>query len=142
MTAPGTLHEALHREEQVVGPTNRSFGITFAVVFGIIALLPLWWGGAVRGWAAAVAGGCAVLALVWPRALAPANRLWFHIGLLLHRIVNPVVMGVLFYGVVAPFGVVVRQFRRGMVRRLQPDRSLETYWVARDRTPSRMEQQF
>lgn len=142
MTTSGTLHETLHREQPVVGPSNRSFGITFAAVFTVIALWPLSSGGPVRTWAAAAATLCAVLALLWPGALAPVNRAWLQLGLRLHRIVNPVVMGVLFYGVVTPFGAVVRLVRRDAPARLRIDRNLPSYWRARERTASSMEQQF
>jgi hypothetical protein len=126
----------------VVGPSDRSFGLTFAVVFAVVALLPLWRGGAPRSWAAAVAGLVFALALAWPRALAPANRLWLRVGLLMHRVVNPVVMAVLFYGVVTPFGLVARLFGAGMARRLRPDPKATSYWTRRQPNASRMDQQF
>jgi len=83
-----------------------------------------------------------MLALLWPSSLAPANRLWLRIGLLMHRIVNPVVMAVLFYGAVTPFGFVMRLTRKGLVRALRFDSTVPTYWVKRDETISRMDQQF
>src|SRR4029453_11604169 len=105
-------HEPVH-DEEVVGPSDRSFGVVFTVVFSLVGLLPLWRGAAPRWWAVGVALVFGLLALFGPRGLAPANRVWLRIGLLLHRIVNPVVMGVVFYLVVTPFGYVVRLGGKG-----------------------------
>jgi hypothetical protein len=128
--------------DQVVGPSDRSFGLTFAVVFAIVALLPMWRGGAPRWWAVAAATTLVILAAARPAVLAPANRVWLRVGLLMHRIVNPVVMAVLFYGVVTPCGLVMRLFGAGMARTLSPDPRATTYWTPRAPDASRMDQQF
>ena len=137
-----SIHGSSLHDEEVVGPSDRSFGLVFTVVFTVIALLPLWRGADPRWWALAVAGVFGGLALVWPRALAPANRIWLRIGLLLHRIVNPIVMGAVFYLVVTPFGFVMRRLRGGMAVNQGPDKAATTYWLARTEPPSRMDQQF
>ena len=131
-----------HDDERVVGPSDRSFGLTFAAIFLVVALLPLWRGAPPRPWLLAVSAACAIIAVVQPRILAPANRAWLRLGLLMHRVVNPVVMAVLFYGVVTPFGRVMRLFRVTFVRRLRPDPDASTYWITREETRSSMEQQF
>jgi len=136
-----SIHGSLH-EEEVVGPSDRSFGLVFTVVFTLVGLLPLWRGAAPRWWAVGVAVVVAMLALLWPKALAPANRIWLRIGLLLHKIVNPIVMGVVFYLVVTPFGYVMRLRRKGLTDRLQPDKDAPTYWIPRTDGASRMDQQF
>lgn len=136
-----SIHGPAH-DEDVVGPSDRSFGFVFTVVFSLIALLPLWRGASPRWWAVGVAVVILLLALVWPRALAPANRIWLRIGLLLHRIVNPIVMGVIFYLVVTPFGYVMRLRRKGLTDRLRPDKDATTYWIERNEPSSPMKQQF
>ena len=136
-----SIHGPLH-EEEVVGPSNRSFGIVFTVVFSIIALLPLWRGAAPRWWAVGLAVVTGALTLVWPSALAPANRVWLRIGLLMHRVVNPIVMGAIFYLVITPFGFVMRLRRTGLTALQKPDETATTYWVPRAEVPSRMDQQF
>ena len=135
------IHESA-REEEVVGPSDRSFGLVFTGVFVIVALLPLWRRGNPRWWALGVAAAFFVLALVWPRALAPLNRLWLRIGLLMHRVVNPIVMGAIFYLVVTPFGLVMRRVRGELAVRLQPDKAAATYWITRSEPWSPMDQQF
>jgi hypothetical protein len=136
-----SIHGSMHNED-VVGPSDRSFGLVFTVVFSLIGLLPLWRGAQPRWWAIGVAVVVATLALLWPRALAPANRLWLRIGLLLHKIVNPIVMGVIFYLVVTPFGFVMRRRHKGLTATLRPDNKAETYWLSRNDASSPMNQQF
>lgn len=129
-------------DEQIVGPSNRSFGLVFTVVFAIVALLPLWRGAAPRWWALAVAAVFGGLALAWPRALAPANRVWLRIGLLMHRIVNPIVMGAIFYLVVTPFGLVMRLLGKGPAAMRPAERDATSYWIARAGGSSPMDNQF
>jgi hypothetical protein len=136
-----SIHGSAH-DEEVVGPSDRSFGAVFTVVFSLIGLLPLWRGAGPRWWAVGVAVVIGLLAVLWPRALAPANRIWLRIGLLLHRIVNPVVMGVVFYLVVTPFGLVMRRRRKGMTALLRPDKDATTYWLPRNDASSPLNQQF
>ena len=137
MSIHGTLHD-----EEVVGPSDRSFGMVFTVVFTIVALLPLWRGASPRWWAVGVAAVCGLAALVWPRVLAPANRLWLRLGLLLHRIVNPIVMGAVFYLVVTPFGLAMRLRHSGLNATRRLDKNAETYWLPRADGASPMDQQF
>ena len=90
----GGFHEDYRRPE-VKSSSNRSFGMVFAVVFAIVALWPLMHAGAARVWAAAIAGAFVAVALAWPSALAPLNRAWTAIGSVLHKITNPLIMGLL-----------------------------------------------
>ena len=128
--------------ETVVGPTDRSFGLTFSAIFALLGLVPLWTRGSARAWALVVSAMLLALSVIWPRALAPANRLWLRIGLLLHRVVNPVVMAVLFYLIITPFGLVMRLFGAGLAPRVRRDATARTYWIVRDDAASRMDQQF
>jgi hypothetical protein len=140
MSSPGPVHHP--DDEAVVGPSNRSFGFVFTLVFTIVALAPAWRGGAIRLWALAVAATFLAVALAAPAVLDPLNRLWMRIGVAMHRVVNPIVMGALFYLAVTPFGLALRGLRRGLGRRLHPDASASSYWTARDQPFSPMNQQF
>lgn len=123
-------HERLSEEEEVRSGSDRSFGIVFAVVFTLIALFPLLHGGSIRLWPLPIAAVFAVLAFLWPSLLAPLNRLWFRFGLLLHKIVNPVVLGVMFFIVITPVAAVTRLFG-GKLLSLGYDKSLPSYWERR-----------
>lgn len=123
-------HERLSTEDDVRSGSDRSFGIVFAVVFSLIALFPLLHGGGVRLWAMAIAAVFAGLALVRPSVLAPLNRLWFRFGLLLHKVVNPLILGLMFFVIVTPLAAIVRLFG-GKLLSLGYDRSLPSYWHKR-----------
>jgi hypothetical protein len=123
-------------------PSNRSFGLVFTVVFGVMALLPLRHGNGPRWWAIGVSAAILAVAIAWPRALTPANYLWFRFGRLLHRLVSPVVMAILFYGVITPAGRVRQLMRRGVARSLRPDVGATTYWTRRSDEFSPMNRQF
>jgi hypothetical protein len=123
-------HERMPTEDDTRMGADRSFGITFAVVFALIALFPLLHGGGIRLWALAgtlVFGG---LALVRPALLRPLNRIWFRFGLMLHKIVNPVVLGVMFFLVITPVAALVRLFG-GKLMPLDFDKNAESYWQRR-----------
>ncbi len=116
----------------------------FAVVFAVVGLWPLRDGAGPRWWAFAAALAFALVAWLRPRLLAPLNRLWTRFGLLLHRVVSPVVMALLFYAVITPFGLV-----RGLVRRdplgLRREPGVPSYWVRREPpgpAPETIERQF
>lgn len=91
------VHEVFQSRESVKSSSDRAFGFIFTAVFTIIGLAPLVGNGAVRWWSLAIGALFAVLSLLRPRTLAPLNRIWTRFGLLLHHIVNPVVMGFLFF---------------------------------------------
>lgn len=125
------VHEDLRREIEVEGSSNRSFGVVFTVVFLVIALLPLLKGEGPRVWGLAVSGMIAALTLFRPAVLTVPNRLWMRFGLLLGKIVSPVVIGILFYGIITPFGIVMRLAGKDPLR-LKRDHGATTYWIRRD----------
>jgi Saxitoxin biosynthesis operon protein SxtJ len=111
--------------------SDRSFGVVFAAVFVLIAGWPLWHGAAPRWWAAAVAGGFALVALLRPHLLHPLNRAWLALGRLLHLVVSPLVMGVIFFLCVTPIGWIMR-LRGKDVLSLARRSDLSSYWIARE----------
>lgn len=130
--ATGQTHESLvaHRED-VKPPSERSFGITFAVVFAIVGLVPLLHGGTIRLWSLGISLLFLVLAFVAPSALRPLNLIWFKFGLLLHRIVNPVVLGAMFFIAITPMAFVMRRIGKNLLQ-LEFDPGAKTYWIVRD----------
>ena len=131
--AGGGLHEDLRRDEIVAPPSEKSFGITFAVVAGLLAVW-FWWrhDWAAAAWIALVASATFLgLAFLAPHALRPLNLVWLRFGLLLHKVVNPIIMGLLFFGVITPMGVVMRAFGKDFLR-LAKTPGDQTYWVPRE----------
>ena len=111
--------------------SNRVFGIFFSVLFFIIAFYPLLVGGVVRSWSLIVAGIFLLTALIIPNFLAPANRLWMKFGELLHSIISPVALGILFFCTVLPIGLFLRLIDKDPLH-LSFDLEAESYWIKRD----------
>jgi hypothetical protein len=124
--------EDLRRDAVPAGGSNRSLGLVFAAFFAIIGLLPLFFGDALRLWALAVGAVFLLAALAFPAVLAPLNRVWTKFGLLLHKVVSPIVLGIMFYLAVTPTGLLVRLFGKDSLR-LKLDRQARSYWI--ERTP-------
>jgi hypothetical protein len=124
-------HETFAREEPVLGSSPRAFGFVFAAVFLIVAAWPLLFGQDVRWWSVLVAVAFIAAAVGAPRLLAPLNALWTRFGLLLHRIVNPVLLGIMFFLVVVPTGLLMRIFGKDVLR-LKIDPAVSSYWVERE----------
>ena len=132
-------HEAFVRAHGVKMGSDRGFGIVFMVVFGLIGLWPaisLGWRPKfdptlLRWWALVIAGSFLAVTLVYPPALRPLNRLWFLFGMLLSRVVTPIVMGLLFVLTVVPTGMVMR-LRGHDLMRLRLDRQAKSYWLVRE----------
>jgi predicted membrane metal-binding protein len=123
-------HEDFHRSHHIQGASNRAFGFTFAVVFAIVALWPLIHRGAPRIWAVALSAGFLAITLVNPSLLAPLNRVWTRIGILLNRVVSPVVTALIFFLVVTPMAVLARWSGKDFLR-LRFDAGAESYWIHR-----------
>jgi predicted membrane metal-binding protein len=110
--------------------SERSFGLVFAGVFVVIALWPLMRGDKLHLWWLVIAAGFLGVAFVAPRALAPLNRFWFRTGMLLGKIVTPLVMGILFFLVVTPVGFLVRFSGKDPLR-LAFEPASKSYWIKR-----------
>lgn len=126
-----SFHEDYSRSREVRGSSDRAFGFTIAVVLGLIGLWPLVRGAEPRWWALGAAVLLVAAALVWPRGLRPLNRLWLGLGLLLHKVTTPILLGATFYLVVLPTGLLMRLFGKRPLR-LDPDPDLDSYWIARE----------
>ena len=124
-------HEDLTREQHVEGSTDRVFGLVFAGVFLVIAGWPLFHGESPRWWASGVAAAFALVGLLKPALLSRLNRLWMKLGIFLGKVVSPIALGVLFYGVLTPVGVVIRLTGKDPLR-LKLDPSANSYWITRE----------
>jgi hypothetical protein len=137
-------HEFPAREETVKLPSERSFGLVFAGFFLLLGVLSLWRAG--NSWQLwwPLAALFALAAYAAPRLLAPLNRLWAAFGRLLHAIVSPVILAILFYACITPIGVLMRLAGRDPLRRkFEP--AAKSYWIAREPpgpTPETFRHQF
>jgi len=139
-----STHEDFSREEIVEGGSERSFGLVFTTFFAIVGLWPLLDGAPPRGWALMMAALFLILAITRPSLLVPLNRLWKKLGLALHKIVNPIVMGLIFFVCITPMGLIGRLFGRDALKlKLEPNGG--SYWIRREPfgpDPKSMKNQF
>ena len=124
-------HEIRARDHDVEGSSDRSFGLVIAGVLVILGGLKWWHAG--RTWPIylACAAVLAAVALVQPAWLAPLNRVWTKLGFVLAKIVNPIVMGAVFFFVITPTAMLMRLRGRDILN-LRADRTTASYWIVRD----------
>lgn len=122
---------SLGRKERVKGSSDRAFGLIVGGIFLLIGCWPLLHGHAPRWYVVVPAAFLVIFGIVAPRLLAPLNRAWMRLGLLLHRVVAPVLMGIVFFGVVLPIAMIMRLRGKDPLR-LRFDRDAADYWVVRD----------
>jgi hypothetical protein len=124
-------HEPLRSYRAVAAGSNRAFGFTISAVMLILAVWPwLRHGQSPRAWALCASVAFSSLAFFAEHLLAPVNRLWFKLGLAMHAVVSPLVMGALFYGAVTPMGLIARALGKDILRLRRNDDL--TYWIPRD----------
>ena len=113
-------------------PSNKTFGLFFSAIFVSVAAyayLKLWSEFSV--FALMTSTLFAIAAFLTPQILTPLNRLWFSLGLLLGKIVSPIVLGLIFFLLITPVSLVTRLFGRDELKIKK--RTVESYWV--DRSP-------
>ena len=127
-------------KQEIKISSNRSFGIVFFALFLLIALYPLTYSGEIRIWSTIISLIFLILGLVNSKILTPLNKLWFKFGLLLGRIISPIVMGLIFFLVVTPIGLIMRIIGKDLLNlKLNKDKS---YWIEKSGPKSKMKNQF
>ena len=120
-----------HSQMPVKTSSERGFGLVFTAFFALLAGLPLLHGHAPRWSLLAVAAVFLALALLSPSLLAPLNRLWTKFGEILHRVMNPVIMGLMFFLIITPMALAMRLAGKDPLRlRMDPD--TDSYWIPRE----------
>ena len=120
--------------------SNKSFGIVFCIVFLLIALYPLLNGEMFRAWALLVSVIFLILGILNSKILSPLNKLWFKFGLVLGKIVSPIVMGIIFFFVVTPIAIFMKLLRKDLIN-LKFNKN-STYWIEKSGPKSKMKNQF
>ena len=121
-------------------PTNKNFGIVFSVIFLIISLFPLINDGSLRIWSLIVSTVFLFLGLTNSKILTPLNKIWFKFGLLLGRIVSPVIIGFIFFLVVTPTALIMRLIGKDLLN-LKFNKH-KSYWIEKTGSKSKMKNQF
>jgi hypothetical protein len=111
-------------------PSNRKFGLLFVVVFGVLAALTWWRGSAAFPYFLGLSAAFLLASLAFPEVLQPLNRAWMAFALLLHKVMSPIILGVMFFVLFTPVAFVMRLGKRDALRR-RLDRSAGSYWIPR-----------
>ena len=120
--------------------SNRSFGIVFFVVFLLLALYPITFNEDIRIWSLIISFIFLILGLLRSKILTPLNKLWFKFGLFLGKIVSPLIMGVIFFFVVTPIGLLMRLLNKDLLNLKFNNTS--SYWIEKNESKSKMKNQF
>ena len=120
--------------------SNRSFGIVFFIVFLLIALYPLNHSEEIRTWSLFISFIFLVLGLLNSKILAPLNKLWFKFGIFLGKIISPVILGIIFFLVVTPIGLIMRLLGKDVLN-LKYNKN-KSYWIEKNGPNSKMKNQF
>ena len=125
-----SIHERLGGAERVSGSSDRGFGIVFAGLFAGLGLWPLTAAENVVWWCLTLAAAFLAIALVRPVLLAPLNRIWTRFGSLSSKLLNPLIMAILFFLTVTPIGLLMRALGKDPLR-LRFDAGAKSYWIER-----------
>jgi len=120
--------------------SNKSFGIVFFIFFLIISLWPIKNGQDIRLWSLVISIIFLFLGLINSKLLTPLNRIWFKFGLLLGKVVSPVVMGAVFFLVVTPTGIIMRLLEKDLLNLKKSN--CKSYWVEKKNENTSMKNQF
>ena len=121
-------------------PSNRNFGIVFFIVFLLIAIYPIINSESIRIWSLIIASIFFILGIINSKLLTSLNKIWFKFGLLLGKIISPIVMGIIFFLVVTPIALFMRLLKKDLLN-LKFNKK-NTYWIEKSGPKSKMKNQF
>ena len=120
--------------------SNRSFGIVFFIFFLFVALYPLFNNEDLNLWSFIISIIFLILGLLNSKVLTPLNRIWFKFGIILGKIVSPFVMGVIYFLIVTPIGLIMKLFGKDLLNLKYENKN--SYWIEKTGPKSKMKNQF
>ena len=126
--------------EEINKSSNRSFGLVFFIVFLLIGIYPLFKNGEFRSWSIIISLIFLVLGIIDSKLLSPLNKLWFKFGLMLGKIISPLIMGIIFFIVVTPTAIIMRILGKDLLN-LKYNKK-DSYWIEKSDVKSKMKNQF
>ncbi len=127
-------------QEKIKLPSNRNFGIVFSIVFLIIAIWPILNQNEIRIWSMMISFIFLILGLINSKFLSPLNKSWFKFGLILGSVIAPIVMGIVFFFVVTPTGLIMKALGKDILA-LKRNKN-NTYWLEKDNSNNNLKNQF
>ena len=122
-------------------PSNRNFGLVFFVFFLIIGLWPLLGTNEIRYWSIFFSIIFFLLGITNSKLLTPLNKIWFNLGILLGKMISPLIMGIIFFLIITPIGVIMRVFGKDILS-LKYNKKDKSYWIEKNGPKSKMKNQF
>ena len=127
-------------QQKIKLPSNRNFGIVFSIVFLIIALWPLLSQNDIRIWSLIISGIFLVLGLINSKLLLPLNKIWFKFGIFLGNFIAPIVMGIIYFMVVTPTGLIMKMLGKDLLNLKKNNEN--SYWIEKDNSNNNLKNQF
>ena len=118
---------------------NITFGILFFIFFLIFGLYPLKSDEAIRVWSVVLSLVLLIITIIKPNLFTFLNKFWIKLGILLGKIISPIVMGLVFFFVVTPIGILVRVLKKDV---MGLKRGASSYWINREDKVQTMKKQF
>jgi hypothetical protein len=128
------------KNEDIKLPSNKSFGIVFFIVFLIVSFYPVLNNEDIRIWSLIISSIFLLLGILNSKLLTPFNKIWIKFGFLLGKIVSPIVMGIIFFGVVTPIAILMKILGKDLLN-LKFNNN-QTYWIKKNYQKSLMKNQF
>ena len=122
-------------------PSNRNFGLVFFVFFLIIGLWPLLGTNEIRYWSIFFSIIFFLLGITNSKLLTPLNKIWFNLGILLGKMISPLIMVIIFFLIITPIGVIMRVFGKDILS-LKYNKKDKSYWIEKNGPKSKMKNQF
>lgn len=129
------------KKKEIKISSNKSFGIVFFVIFLVVALWPLINEGEIRIWSIVISIIFLFLGLINSKILTPLNKLWFRFGILLGNVFSPIVMGIIYFGIITPIGILMKLIGKDILN-LKQNKKSSTYWIKKEKVLSNMKNQF
>ncbi len=120
--------------------SNRSFGIVFFIFFLIVSIWPLIDGGTLRIWSLVISLAFLFLGLLNSKILSPLNLLWMKFGVLLGKVISPMVLGLIYFFVITPIGLLMRLIGKDLLKKNFSNN--KSYWIKRNKNIGSMKKQF
>ena len=127
-------------QEKIKLPSNRNFGIVFSIVFLIIGIWPILNQNEIRIWSIIISLIFLILGLINSKFLSSLNKAWFKFGLILGSVIAPIVMGIIYFLVVTPTGLIMKALGKDLLG-LKRNKN-NTYWLEKDNSNNNLKNQF
>ncbi len=120
--------------------SNKNFGIIFFIVFLILALIPLKNNGEIKLWSLIISIIFLYLAIINSKILTPFKKIWIKLGMILGKVISPLIMGLIFFLIITPIGLIIRLFGKDLLN-LKFNKK-KSYWIEKKEPKSKMKNQF